>query len=93
MPTDDPIILNPPKQPKSLPGRILIDDWHKGWKKLSVWAFALIGVSPEIYAGIAAMGWLDDQAVPQTFVWSLRSMAALGIVARHLRQGKCEPAP
>lgn len=78
----------PPKHPKSLPGRILIDDWHKFWTKLSFWAFVLIAASPDIYAGISAMGWLDDQAVPQTFVWGLRGMAALGIAVRFIRQGK-----
>lgn len=83
----------PPKQQKSLPDRMLVDGWRKFWKTASFWAFVLIGAAPDIYAGISAMGWLDDQGVPQTFVWSLRSMAALGIVVRFVRQGKCEPTP
>lgn len=84
------VIIIDPKQPKSMPDRILVDGWRKGWKMLSVWAFAVIGISPDLYGAVAAMGWLDDQAVPGVFVWSLRGLAVAGIAVRLLRQGKCE---
>lgn len=80
-----PIIIIDPKRQQ-----LLIEEWRHGWKLLSVWVFALIGASPDIYAGIVAMGWLEDPAVPQSFVWGLRGMAALGIMARFIKQSRAE---
>lgn len=71
--------------------RWLVDEWRQAWKMLSVWAFAVIGIAPDLYSGIVAMGWLDDGNVPAAFVWTLRGLAVLGIGARLLRQRKPEP--
>ena len=62
----------------------LIDDAGKAYKLASVWAFVLIGAMPDIYNGIAAMGWVDQ--VPERFTWILRGCAAAGIVVRVLKQ-------
>lgn len=70
--------------------RWLIDEWHQAWKMLSVWAFAVIGIAPDLHAGIVAMGWLNDDNVPPAFVWTLRGLAVAGIAARLLRQRKPE---
>lgn len=68
--------------------RWLIDEWHQAWKMLSVWAFALIGVAPDLHSAIVAMGWLNDDNVPPAFVWTLRGLAVVGIVSRLIRQQK-----
>ena len=70
----------------------LIDEWKQAWRMLSVWAFALIGIAPDLYTGIIAMGWLDDANVPPSFVWTLRGLAVVGIAGRLLRQ-KSAPKP
>lgn len=64
----------------------LVEDWRKGWRMLSVWAFALIAAAPDIHSAIVAMGWLEDPNVPTSFVWGVRGLAVLGIVVRLMRQ-------
>lgn len=71
---------------------ILVDDWRQAWRKLSVWAFALVGISPDLYSAIVAMGWLADENVPPAFVWSLRILAVAGVAMRLIRQTKAKPA-
>lgn len=62
----------------------LITDWHLSWKLLSVWAFALIGAMPDLYNGLAAIGWIDS--IPEPAVWVIRIMAGAGIICRLVRQ-------
>lgn len=64
----------------------LVDDAGKAWKWLSMWAFIVIGAMPDIYAGLQGLGWLDDKAVPASFVWTIRGLAALGIAVRLVKQ-------
>jgi hypothetical protein len=64
----------------------LIDDWRQGWKKLSVWAFLILGAMPDIYSGVQALGWLEDKAVPPAFIWTIRIGAAIGIALRLISQ-------
>lgn len=64
----------------------LVAEWRKAWKMLSVWAFAVVGISPDLYSAVVAMGWLDDEGVPPAFVWALRGLAVAGILSRLLRQ-------
>lgn len=66
----------------------LIAEWRHAWKMLSVWAFALIGIAPDLHAGVVAMGWLSDPDVPPAFVWTLRGLAVAGIVGRLIQQQK-----
>lgn len=73
---------------------LLIDEIKHCWKALSVWALVLVGAAPDIYQGVVAMGWLDDEGVPPAFVWSIRTLAVLGIVGRYIRQRKdVKPLP
>lgn len=65
----------------------LVADWRKVWRMWSVWVLTLIGAAPDIHAAIVAMGWLDDEGVPPSFVWTVRGLAVLGIVVRLTRQG------
>jgi hypothetical protein len=69
----------------------LIAEWKQAWRMLSVWAFALIGIAPDVHAAVVAMGWLSDPTVPPAFVWTLRGLAVAGIVARLIQQ-KAKPA-
>jgi hypothetical protein len=62
----------------------LIEDAGKFYKLASFWAFVLIGAMPDIYNGIASLGWIDQ--VPPRFSWILRGLAAGGIAVRVLRR-------
>ena len=55
----------------------LIDDWKQAWKKFSVQAFIVLAAMPDIYGGVQSLGWLDDKAVPQSFVWAIRIGAGI----------------
>ena len=62
----------------------LIDDWKQAWKLHSVQVFAVVALLPDIYNGIAAMGWLDQ--LPGPAMWTMRALGAIGIAARVLKQ-------
>lgn len=62
----------------------LIDDARRFYRLASVWVFFVIGSLPDIYNGIAAMGWVEQ--VPDTFKWVLRIAASIGIAVRVLKQ-------
>jgi len=66
--------------------KALIPDWRRGWRLLSVWAFAVIGIAPDLHSAVVAMGWLSEPNVPPSLVWALRGLAVLGIAVRLLRQ-------
>lgn len=72
----------------------LVDEWKSFWKHISFYAFLIIGAAPDIYQGIAALGWLDDESIPPALKWSIRGLAAAGIVGRYVRQkAKEKPLP
>lgn len=62
----------------------LIAQWKHGWKLTSVWVFLIVGAFPDIYNALISAG-LHDQ-LPETAKLWLRSLAALGIVLRLIRQ-------
>lgn len=62
----------------------LIEDASKFYKLASFWAFLVIGAMPDIYNGIASLGWMDQ--VPERFTWILRGLVAGGIAVRVLRR-------
>lgn len=64
----------------------LIDDVKNLWKLYSVWAFTAIGAFPDVYNGIASMGWADE--IPPTAKWLLRGLAGFGIFLRVMKQRK-----
>ncbi|KMM77069.1 hypothetical protein ACP93_02585 [Xanthomonas sp. NCPPB 1128] len=67
----------------------LIEDWRRAWKLASVQVFAGIALLPDIYNGVAALGWMDE--LPGPAKWIIRSMGAAGVIARIVRQNS--PAP
>lgn len=66
----------------------LVADWRKCWKFLSVWAFLLVGIAPDLHTAVVSMGWLDDPATPKGLTWGLRGLAVAGIAFRLVRQAK-----
>lgn len=66
----------------------LVDDWKKAWKFLSVWAFILIGIAPDLHTAVVSMGWLDDPETPAGLTWTLRGLAIAGIAFRLVKQNK-----
>jgi hypothetical protein len=54
------------------------------YKMGSIWVLTFIGASPDIYNGLASMGWLDQ--VPPRFAWVIRILSGLGIAVRVLKQ-------
>lgn len=54
------------------------------WKMYSVWAFTAVGAFPDVYNGIASMGWADE--IPSTAKWILRGLAGVGIFLRVVKQ-------
>lgn len=65
---------------------VLIDDWQKSWKKLSVIVYVIIGAAPDIYAAVQSAGLLTIDTVPDNFKWMIRALAIAGIAARLVRQ-------
>jgi hypothetical protein len=63
---------------------LLIDDWRRAWRLFSVQLFALVALFPDMYDGIAALGWMDQ--LPEQARWAIRAMGAVGIVARVIKQ-------
>ena len=61
-----------------------ISDLRHAWKLYSVWAFAVIGAFPDVYNGIASMGWTDE--IPGTAKWVVRGLASVGIFVRIMKQ-------
>lgn len=66
----------------------LVDEWRQAWKWLSVWAFVLLGVAPDLHMAIVSMGWLDDSQTPPALKWFIRGLAVAGIALRLIRQQK-----
>ena len=62
----------------------LIDNWQKCLRLASVRVYVLIGAMPDIYNAVAALGWMDQ--IPTPAMWTFRTLAALGIAARIIRQ-------
>lgn len=64
----------------------LIDEWNKAYKLLSFWAFVAIGALPDAWAGIQAAGLANLDSIPESFKWTVRVAAAIGIYLRLVRQ-------
>lgn len=64
----------------------LVEDWCHAHKFLSVWVFAFVSASPDIYHAIVALGWVDE--LPGFAKWSLRAIGVIGIVFRLVNQQK-----
>lgn len=61
-----------------------VDEVRKVWKMWSAWVFIAVGAFPDVYNGIASMGWAEE--IPATAKWVLRGLAGLGIFVRVMKQ-------
>lgn len=93
MPSDDPIILNPP--PKNKPGTQRVSLVPQGVqnvktvvKQYSTWALAVIVAAPDLYQMAAMAGMLTDEAMPQALMWTIRGVAGVGLIAKFIKQQK-----
>ena len=69
--------------------KILIDDWRKCLKLISVYFFAAVIASPEIFATLTELADQQGQQVlPQRFVELIRTIGTLGLIFRLVRQSK-----
>jgi DMSO reductase anchor subunit len=68
----------------------LVPEWKQFWKMASFWVYVVIGAMPDIYAGLTAAGLLDEGALPTFVVYSIRVLAAIGIIARLIKQKSLE---
>jgi uncharacterized membrane protein len=66
----------------------LIEGWRRAWKFASVQVFALVALLPDIYNGVAALGWMDE--LPEAAKWTIRTAGAVGVVARIVRKKQPE---
>lgn len=64
----------------------LINNWKKFYKLWSVWIFALIAVSPEIYNQLMAMGLLNDVHISISYL--VKFLAIVGITSRLVKQNE-----
>lgn len=67
----------------------LIEDWRKAWRFATVQWSTFVLFIPDIYNGIAAMGWLDE--LPGSVKWLVRGIGAVGIIARVTRKANVAP--
>lgn len=69
--------------------KILIDDWRKSLRLISVYFFAAVIASPEIFATLTELaGQQGQQVLPQRFVELIRTIGTLGLIFRLVRQSK-----
>lgn len=93
MPSDDPIILNPP--PKNKPGTQRVSIIPQGVQKVSTvlkqystWALAAILGAPELYQMAALTGMLNDASMPASIMTPIRIVAGIGLVLKFVKQQK-----
>ena len=68
----------------------LVPEWKQFWKMASFWVYVVIGAMPDIYSGLTAAGLLDEGALPPFVVYVIRGLAAVGIIARLIKQKSLE---
>lgn len=68
----------------------LVPDWKQFWKMASIWVYIIIGAMPDIYAGLTAAGLLDEGSLPSSVIYAIRTLAAVGIIARLIKQKSLE---
>lgn len=100
MPSDDPIILDPPPPDPNVGvsrvGPVVtvrpqgLQSLKTVLKQYSTWALAVILAAPELYHMAAMAGMLTDEAMPQSLMWTIRGVAGVGLIAKFIKQQKPE---
>lgn len=89
MPSDDPIILDPPKSVSRISlipqGIAKVKDVVKSY---STWFLAILLGAPDLYQAAASLGWLADEGTPGPLKWLIRGAAGVGLIAKFISQRK-----
>lgn len=59
-------------------------------KQYSTWALAAILAAPELYQMASMLGMLSDQAMPESMMIAIRTVAGVGLIAKFIKQTKPE---
>lgn len=71
----------------------LIDNWKSCWKFYSFWVNCLIFAMPDIYAAVQAMGYLDDESIPQPLRLTIKTVAVVAVFVRLVKQQSLAKPP
>lgn len=90
MPSDDPIIIDPPKvRPSTVSlkpqGLARLKDVVKSY---STWVLAVVLAGPDLYQGATSLGMLADDAMPPVVKWSVRALGGIGLLVKFISQRK-----
>ena len=85
MPSDDPIIIEPPVVSLKPQGILHIRDVAKQY---TTWVLAVIVAGPDLYQAAASLGMLSDEAMPDSVKWSVRALGGIGLMAKFISQRK-----
>lgn len=65
---------------------MLVENWKDAWKWLSMYAFAIIAVLPDLFNLAIAQGLLDSESAPQTLNYLIKLLAFVGMAVRLVNQ-------
>lgn len=68
----------------------LIDEWKKWYTMYSIWAFALVGIAPDIYNLAVQYNLVNSAEAPVELARIINIIAFLGALSRLLKQKKLE---
>lgn len=66
--------------------KYLVNDWKRAWKWFSMWAFVIIGFSPELYALAVQYKLISAGNLPLIFERLVQWVGFLGAVSRMIDQ-------
>lgn len=66
--------------------KVLVADWRKSYKFLSIWFFLILGLSPQLFQLAAEFGLLKAENVPAAFAQMVNWIAFLGAAMRIIDQ-------
>lgn len=69
----------------------LIEEWRKFYKMWSVRVLFIIGIMPDIYTALVAMGVFDGEGIPPAFNVTIKVLATIGVFSRIIKQNLPPP--
>lgn len=70
----------------------LIDGWRAAWKMYSIWFFAIIALTPDLYNLAITMGVFTADEAPKALARIINGIGFLGAVSRLVKQKAVELA-
>jgi hypothetical protein len=68
----------------------LITDWKQAYSFYSMWAFALLGMAPEIFNLAVQYGMVESTAAPALLATVIKTVAFVGALTRMVKQKQVE---